>query len=103
MQKVFNFIVEFAIMSALGGLVASVVGVQLNGLSSLFAVLVWVLFGSSVFVLGVILVGIVEQDREEHAAALEREKSEEERRRLEELALKKAERVWWKRLLAATR
>ncbi|MBW9121924.1 hypothetical protein JNB63_17640 [Microbacterium trichothecenolyticum] len=103
-QRVFNWIVESGMLAALVGLVVTVVGVQTDGIDQILAFAGWAAFAWSVFVLFGYLLWIVLQDREDHAAAVERERQEEQRRERDEQARRDREaietarraRVWWR-------
>lgn len=69
-ERLFKWIVEYSMMGALIGLVIRVIGVQIDGLATVWAIFVWVFVGFGVLGLGFMLVAIVEQDREDHADEL---------------------------------
>jgi hypothetical protein len=96
-ERVFKQIVEFGIMGSLIGLVTTAIGVQTNGLNFPFAVLVWFMFALGVFGLGVMLVAIVEKDRDDRADEIKREQDEEERQRLHAMEAERRAGVWWRR------
>ncbi|MFS2242755.1 hypothetical protein [Microbacterium sp. OR16] len=110
-QRVFNWIVESGMLAALVGLVVTVVGVQTHGIDQILGFAGWAAFAWSVFVLFGYLLWIVLQDREDHAAVIERERQETKRRERDEQARVEREaieaarrsRVWWRRCPRSSR
>jgi heme exporter protein D len=110
-QRVFNWIVESGMLAALIGLVVTIIGVQAGGLEQVLGLTGWATFVWSVFVLFGYLLWIVLQDREDHTAAIERERQEAERRERDEQARRerasieaaRRARVWWRRFARGTR
>lgn len=103
-QRVFNWIVESGMLAALVGLVVTVTGVQTDGVDKILGFAGWAAFAWSVFVLFGYLLWIVLQDREDHAAASEREREAQRRERddqarleLEAIEAARRSRVWWRR------
>jgi heme exporter protein D len=101
-ERVFKTIVEYSMMGSLIGLVMTVIGVQMNGLEQVGTFFVWLFFGFGVFGLGVMLIAIVEQDRDDHAVEVRREQEaqaqEAERQRLA-LEAQRRSRSWLRRLV----
>jgi heme exporter protein D len=110
-QRVFNWIVESGMLAALVGLVVTVVGVETDGIDHILGFTGWAAFAWSVFVLFGYLLWIVLQDREDHAAVIERERQETQRRERDEQARREREaieaarrsRVWWRRFARRSR
>ena len=101
-QRVFNWITDYSMMFALGGLVVTVVGVQVDGLAMIPNLWVWIAFGFSVAGMTFMLVNIIEDNKEDHASDLIREQQKAEaEQELQRLAAHEDERpgeVWWRRL-----
>jgi len=100
---VLNNIIGYGMAASLAGLVASIIGVQIDGLPFFVSIFVWIFFGGSVLVIALVLMSIVQFEHEEHEEQLQREREALEHRRLAQLEAERRSRVWWRRLLQVSR
>lgn len=98
-EKFFERLVEYCTIGSLLGLVITVIGVQLDGLNFPATLIVWALFTISVFGLGVMLVAIIDQDRDDRADELRRERAAEEEQQRKSIEQARRDGVWWRRRL----
>ncbi len=98
-RRVFDWIIDYGMIFGLLGLIMSIIGVHADGFDSVLSFFVWLLFGVSMLVVLLMLVGIIEQDREARAVALKLADDEHERQSIEAEEAQRRLNVWWRRLL----